>query len=279
MIGRLILPQSAPKQLGRVTGSGTTNYIPKFTASTTIGNSIIIEDAGNIGIGGSPVTNFQVISSSGPTIAFKNTTSNTSLTRGDIQWYNSSTSTVAQINALATTDDVGTSMEFKTRGVAGSLTKQLDIGASGAIVATSSVTASSLIKSGGTSSQALIADGSVTTLTNGTYTPSATNISNTSAITTYASQYLRVGNTVTVSGFIEGTSTASANNEFEITLPVASALTAAYQLAGTAVTTQSGAPSFSSPIRAGVANDKASFAWYTVSTGFAFYYTFTYQVL
>jgi len=32
-------------------GSGTTNYIPKFTAGTTIGNSAIYDSAGNVGIG------------------------------------------------------------------------------------------------------------------------------------------------------------------------------------------------------------------------------------
>jgi len=37
---------------GGLTGSGTTNYIPKFTSSTAVGNSSIYEDAsGNVGIG------------------------------------------------------------------------------------------------------------------------------------------------------------------------------------------------------------------------------------
>ena len=31
-------------------GSGTANYIPKFTAATTVGNSVIYETAGNVGI-------------------------------------------------------------------------------------------------------------------------------------------------------------------------------------------------------------------------------------
>jgi len=34
-----------------VTGTGTTNYIPKFTSSSAIGNSVIYESSGNIGIG------------------------------------------------------------------------------------------------------------------------------------------------------------------------------------------------------------------------------------
>jgi hypothetical protein len=38
-----------------VTGSGTTNYLPKFTGSTTIGNSNLINDAsGNLGLGVTP---------------------------------------------------------------------------------------------------------------------------------------------------------------------------------------------------------------------------------
>jgi hypothetical protein len=38
-----------------VTGTGTTNYLPKFTGSTTIGNSNLINDAsGNIGLGVTP---------------------------------------------------------------------------------------------------------------------------------------------------------------------------------------------------------------------------------
>jgi hypothetical protein len=36
---------------GGISGSGTTNYIPKFTASTTLGNSAIYETGGDVGIG------------------------------------------------------------------------------------------------------------------------------------------------------------------------------------------------------------------------------------
>jgi hypothetical protein len=37
--------------LSRITGSGTTNYVPKFTGSTALGNSVIYDDGTNIGIG------------------------------------------------------------------------------------------------------------------------------------------------------------------------------------------------------------------------------------
>ena len=36
--------------LGGISGSGTTNYIPKFTSSSAIGNSVIYESGGSIGI-------------------------------------------------------------------------------------------------------------------------------------------------------------------------------------------------------------------------------------
>jgi len=48
---------------GAVTGSGTTNYVPKFTGATVVGNSSIYEDtSSNVGIGtAGPRTKFQVI--------------------------------------------------------------------------------------------------------------------------------------------------------------------------------------------------------------------------
>ena len=52
---------------GAVTGSGTTNYVPKFTGATVVGNSSIFNDAsGNVGIGTtSPVEKLYVNSTSG----------------------------------------------------------------------------------------------------------------------------------------------------------------------------------------------------------------------
>ena len=37
--------------LGSVDGSGTTNYLPKFSDADTLANSAIFESAGNVGIG------------------------------------------------------------------------------------------------------------------------------------------------------------------------------------------------------------------------------------
>jgi hypothetical protein len=36
---------------GQVTGSGTTNFIPRWTGSTTLGNSILFQSGGKVGIG------------------------------------------------------------------------------------------------------------------------------------------------------------------------------------------------------------------------------------
>jgi hypothetical protein len=46
-----------------VTGTGTTNYLPKFTGSTTIGNSLVFDNGTNVGIGTSNPTNKLTIQS------------------------------------------------------------------------------------------------------------------------------------------------------------------------------------------------------------------------
>lgn len=71
--------------------------------------------------------------------------------------------------------------------------------------------------------------GSVTGTTNqyiasGTYTPTATNLVNISSTTTYACQWLRVGNVVTVSGRIDIYTAATGTAAIRISLPIASTL-------------------------------------------------------
>jgi hypothetical protein len=43
-----------------VTGTGTTNYLPKFTGTSTIGDSVIQESGSNIGIGVTPISKFDI---------------------------------------------------------------------------------------------------------------------------------------------------------------------------------------------------------------------------
>jgi hypothetical protein len=52
--GTLALTSAIPAN--PVGGTGTTNYLPKFTGTSTIGDSVIQEASSNIGIGGSPST-------------------------------------------------------------------------------------------------------------------------------------------------------------------------------------------------------------------------------
>jgi hypothetical protein len=47
-----IYAETASSTVGGIDGGGTANYIPKFTDSDTLGNSVIYESAGNVGIGG-----------------------------------------------------------------------------------------------------------------------------------------------------------------------------------------------------------------------------------
>lgn len=53
---------------GFIGGSGTTNYIPKFTASGTIGNSLIYEVGGSIGIGTTTPSTNLVVASTGESV-------------------------------------------------------------------------------------------------------------------------------------------------------------------------------------------------------------------
>lgn len=81
---------------------------------------------------------------------------------------------------------------------------------------------------GGTSAQYLMADGSVSSGTSGvsegTYTPTITGVSNYSSATITNLKWVRAGNKVTVFGFVSAKATASGFCTFSITLPVSSAL-------------------------------------------------------
>ena len=112
-------------------GNSVSN-VQQFTGSLQVsGSSHNI--LGNVGIGstGTPVAELQVGKSSDVVIAMSNSSSVTSGNRGGLAWYNSSNSTVANIRAVAITDNVGTQLEFYTRPAAGSLTQRLTLNSSG----------------------------------------------------------------------------------------------------------------------------------------------------
>lgn len=113
----------------------------------------------------------------------------------------------------------------------------------------------------------------------GTYTPTLTNTANISASTAYKSQWMRVGNVVTVSGKVDITGTITlTSTTLGISLPVASNLANEQDLAGTAfcpTVAGNGAA-----ILADGTNDRATLKF--VVTGVAadsYFYTFTYEVI
>lgn len=119
-----------------------------------------------------------------------------------------------------------------------------------------------------------------TALSFGTYTPTAsaaTNLDSTPTMT--LAQYIRVGNTVTVSGRFTADPTLTAQTtSFEITLPVASDISNAYEAAGTAVC--GNIVSMCADIIGVAGNDTAKIQWKATDvTSQSWSYIFTYQVL
>ncbi len=119
-----------------------------------------------------------------------------------------------------------------------------------------------------------------TGLAHGVYTPTRSAEANMdSNVTTSEAQYMRVGNTVTVSGRFTADPTLTATaTSFEITLPVASNIGAVEDLAGVAFCgTIAG---MGAAISGSVAGNTAVFSWVATDvTSQSWSYTFSYQVI
>ena len=118
-------------------------------------------------------------------------------------------------------------------------------------------------------------------ITWGTYTPTLTNVANLDGSTAFAAQYLRVGNTVTVSGKVDVDPTLAAPTytQLGMSLPVASNFAQVYQCGGTG---KDGGSTFTeaAAISAAVANDRAEFTFMAQSTAsHSIFFSFTYQVI
>ena len=116
----------------------------------------------------------------------------------------------------------------------------------------------------------------------GTYTPTLTNTTNVAVSSIGAIQYMRVGNVVTVSGsVIIDPTTAATNSTLNMSLPIASAISASRQLAGTGCsfsTTKYGDNVLA--IFGDATNDRAEFRFYpTGAASESYTFSFTYQVL
>lgn len=125
--------------------------------------------------------------------------------------------------------------------------------------------------------------GAVTGATNqyvvsGTYTPTLTNVTNVTVSTARQCTWMRVGNMVTVAGQVDVDPTAAGATELGISLPIASALTTAFQLGGTA--NSNVAAGEEAMIDADATNDRARIRWTAVDvTNHTYAFIFGYEVL
>lgn len=112
-----------------------------------------------------------------------------------------------------------------------------------------------------------------------TYTPTLTNVANTSALTANVCQYARIGNMVFVSGSISVDPTTTLTlTQVGISLPIASNLTAATQCAGTGAGPS--ITSLSGGILGDATNDRATLQFLNSDiSNQPWYFTFSYIVL
>lgn len=121
-------------------------------------------------------------------------------------------------------------------------------------------------------------DSLVGSLASGTYTPTLTSVANVTASTAYQAQYLRVGNTVLVSGKVDVDPTAAAATTLGISLPIASNFGAIEDCGGTAAAP--GVAGQSAGITADAVNDRAQMQWVAVNlTNQPMFFIFAYQVI
>ncbi len=120
----------------------------------------------------------------------------------------------------------------------------------------------------------------IPTLADGTYTPTLTNVANAGSLTNVAAQYMRVGDTVTASVAFTFNPSASISTRIGVSLPVASALANAGQLAGgVGFVYPSG---YNGGVAYGdAANDRAEIGIGNIGNGFTVevYAQFTYRVV
>lgn len=96
-------------------------------------------------------------------------------------------------------------------------------------------------------------------ISSGTYTPTITNVANVAASTARATQWIRVGNVVTVAGEMDIDPTAVAQTTWGVSLPVPSALASTFQLGGVGVQVYGGGATYAISIRGDATNDRAQF--------------------
>lgn len=180
-------------------------------------------------------------------------------------------------------------------GLATANSATLVTNSSGVPALTSSLTNGQVIigSTGATPTPATLTAGTGITITNGaasitvantlttaasTYTPTLTNVANLTGSTVYQAQYMRVGNTVTVSGKVDVHPTAATTTQLGISLPIASTIGANENCSGTAFA--SGIAGQGAAILGDATNHRAQMQWVAVDTSNqSMYYTFTYLII
>ena len=113
---------------------------------------------------------------------------------------------------------------------------------------------------------------------NNTYTPTLTGVTNVAGTTAYASQYLRIGSTVTVSGKLDVDPTLTVLTQVGISLPIASNISSPEQIAGTAFSPD--IVSLGGAILGDATNNRAELNYVTTSlANQSLYFTFTYRIV
>jgi hypothetical protein len=136
-----------------VTGTGTTNYVTKFTGASTVGNSLIFDNGTKVGIGTSSIPTSRFLAVSG-----------SAQFNGAALMEGANFSIVPAANGQ---DGVVLNVGYDTGTDYGSLfintggNTSMTLTKNGAVTFASSATATSFVKTGGTSAQFLKADGSV----------------------------------------------------------------------------------------------------------------------
>ena len=116
-----------------------------------------------------------------------------------------------------------------------------------------------------------------TGLASGTYTPTLTGVTNVASSTARQATYMRVGNTVTVSGQIDVTPTINnTRTTIGVSLPIASNFSTAYQAGGSGHTTGNITAGHGLAIYSDATNDRVEFDYYETHGALD---TFTYQFM
>jgi hypothetical protein len=181
---------------------------------------------------------------------------------------------IASVSGVAAAGDMPTRLSFNTTPAA-SVTpvERFRIAADG-LVSLQGTSGLSIVRTAVTAPAA--GDGNVFS---GTYTPSLTIVTNLDSATPAACHYMRVGDTVTVSGSFTADPTAAGNTEFGMSLPIASNFSSLGQCGGTAVATAFVSDNPVS-INGDTVNDRAQVRWVTTRTASTVYtFTFSYRVI